>query len=223
MHGTPGKIAVIVPAYNEEGQIGAVLNVLKKVNLIEEIIVVNDGSSDKTSAVAKSYNVRVVDKEINEGKGAAMQAGIESTDADIIGFIDADLTGIMPGHIENLIKPILDDPELMMTVGIFTGGRLRTDLAQTIVPFISGQRVVRKEFLAGLPDLSKTGFGVEVVITKHAKQNKFKIKEVPLPNASQVMKEEKFGVLDGFKARMKMYGDIAKQYVADKNKPTKAP
>lgn len=213
----PDKVTIIVPAYNEEKQVGRILDVLRRVDVVDEIIVVNDGSKDRTSEVAKSYNVKVIDREKNGGKGAAMQAGIDATDADVIAFIDADLIGIKEEHIRNLIEPLLGESDVTMTVGRFIGGRLTTDLAQAVVPFISGQRAIRKEFLKGLPNLEKTGFGVEVVITQHAKQNKLKVKEVLIPDASQVMKEEKFGVVGGLKARMKMYGDIAKQVIARKD------
>lgn len=213
MEKKPGKIAVIVPAYNEEKQIGAVLDILTRIELVNEIIVVNDGSEDRTSDVARSYDVTVIDHQVNGGKGAAMQTGICATDADIILFIDADLIGLKQEHIDNLIRPLIEDPSLMMTVGKFTGGRLRTDLAQSLVPFISGQRAVKREFLSGLPNLADSGFGVEIIITQHAKQNKFKVEEIPMPEVSQVMKEEKFGVIKGFKTRMKMYGDLAKQVV----------
>lgn len=212
MSGKPAKITVTVPAYNEAERIGAVLSVLKRVHLIDEIVVVNDGSSDATSATARKYNVKVIDRKKNGGKGAAMQTAIaEVADADIILFIDADLIGITPQHIESLIYPLLEDPGLMMTVGKFAGGRIATDLAQAIVPSISGQRAMRKEFLVGLPDLSDTGFGVEIAITQHAKQNRFKVEEVLLQDATQVMKEEKLGFFAGLKARMRMYTDIAKQ------------
>ncbi len=223
MEKTPDKIVVIVPAYNEEKHIGGVLDILRNVNLIDEILVVSDGSSDNTAEVARSYDVRVVERQTNGGKGAAMKTGIEATDADIIAFIDADLIGITPEHITDLIQPLLINRELMMTVGKFTGGRLRTDLAQTIVPFISGQRAMRREVLKGLPDLESTGFGVEIAITQHAKQNNLKIEEVAFPDASQIMKEEKLGAVGGFKARMKMYGDIIKQLVTRKAGRKKAP
>lgn len=210
----PDKVAVIVPAYNEEKRIGNVLGVLTRISIINEVIVVNDGSKDRTSEVARSYNVTVIDRAVNGGKGAAMQTGIGATNADIIAFIDADLIGIKSEHIESLIEPLVSDTSLMMTVGRFTRGRLSTDLAQAVLPFISGQRAIRREFLSGLPNLEDTGFGVEVVITQHAKQNKLQVKEVLIPEATQVMKEEKLGIFGGLKARMKMYGEIAKQVLS---------
>jgi glycosyltransferase involved in cell wall biosynthesis len=213
------KIAVIVPAYNEEQRVGSVLEVLRQVDAVDEIIVVNDGSSDGTSSAARTYaGVRVIDRERNGGKGAAMQTGLDETSADIITFIDADLVGMTISHIESLILPLAEDPDLMMTVGVFKGGRVATDLAQAIVPVISGQRAVRREFFEGLGRMDEMGFGVEIAITKHAKQNDYKAIEVVLPEVSQVMKEEKMGLVPGLKTRMKMYSDIAKQIVAKPEK-----
>lgn len=221
-HKTINKITAIVPAYNEEERIGTVLSVLKTVPIIDEVIVVNDGSSDNTSSAARSFGVAVHDRRENGGKGAAMQTGIEAAqESDILLFIDADLIGMTPQHIEDLVQPLLKDSELMMTVGKFAGGRLSTDLAQAIVPMISGQRAVKRSFLEGLHDLSETGFGVEIAITQHAKRNKYKVEEILLADASQVMKEEKLGFVDGQRARMRMYWDIVRQVVA--RKPARKP
>lgn len=214
----PDRIAAIVPAYNEEHQLGAVLEVLTKIDEIDEIIVVNDGSKDQTSAVARSYGVKVIDKETNAGKGAAMQTGIDSTDADIILFVDADLLGLKEKHIKDLLDPLIQDDKLMMTVGRFVGGRLSTDLAQALVPTITGQRAIRRAFFEGMPDLSDTGFGVEIAITQHARRQGYKVEEVLIREVSQVMKEEKLGKISGFKARLKMYSDILKQVARNKKK-----
>ena len=218
MSANVGRVAVIVPAFNEEGQIGRVLEVLTRAKIVDEVVVINDGSSDNTSQVAKSYGAKVIEHEQNSGKGASIQTGIDNVDAEIIMFIDADLVGLKEEHINSMVKPLEEDPELMMTVGKFIGGRARTDLAQAFVPSISGQRAVKKEFLKELPDLNDTGFGVEVVITQHAKKHKMKTKEVLIPEVTQVMKEEKMGILGGVKARFKMYGDIAKQMVPKKER-----
>ncbi|MCL6472120.1 MAG: glycosyltransferase family 2 protein [Firmicutes bacterium] len=218
MANSPERIAAIVPAYNEENQLGAVLKVLTRIDEIDEIIVVNDGSIDQTSAVARSYGVKVIDKEVNAGKGAAMQTGINSTDADILLFIDADLLGLEERHIRDLLNPLISDKKLMMTVGRFVGGRLATDLAQALVPTITGQRAVRRAFFEGLSDLSDTGFGVEIAITQHARRQGYKVEEVLISEVSQVMKEEKLGKIAGFRARLKMYADILKQIARNSKK-----
>lgn len=61
-------------------------------------------------------------------------------------FLDADLIGLKPVHIENLVAPVVKDMA-DMTVGIFYSGRNITDLAQKLMPFLSGQRCVKREIL----------------------------------------------------------------------------
>jgi len=205
------SIAAIIPAYNEEKNIAPILEVLKNVNFLDHILIVDDGSKDKTARIAKEAGFEVLELKENQGKGAALQAGIEKLrdkNADIYMFIDADLVGLKAKHLEELIEPLFEDRSLSMTIGKFKGGRKRTDWAQYIIPTISGQRVLTKELVEALPDMSKSGFGTEVLITKTAKKNSFKTKEVILQNITQVMKEEKIGFRKGFTHRLKMYLDM---------------
>lgn len=209
------NISAIVPAFNEEGRIQEVISILKLVDLIDEIVVVNDGSTDKTAEVSKNFGARVVNLSENSGKGGALAAGVKSTLSDILLFIDADLIGLKPHHIISLLQPVISG-ETDMTLGVFTSGRLRTDLSQQIFPFISGQRVLRRSFIEQANDLADSRYGVEICITKHAKRLGIKTLEVHLEDMTHVMKEEKLGYSKGLIARMKMYRDILNYYRADK-------
>ncbi len=202
------SIALIIPAFDEEERIGDVIAAAKSVPLIDDIVVVNDGSTDSTAQVAREAGVRVVNLPANHGKGYAMQRGIKAVDADILVFSDADIMGLSGEHFELLIEPLLNDGELMMTVGKFSGGRLRTDLSQNLIPSISGQRAIKRELIKGLPDLSTTRFGAEIAITRHAKAREAKVLEVTLNDLTHVMKEEKLGVVKGLSARLKMYQEM---------------
>ncbi|KUO52285.1 MAG: glycosyl transferase family 2 [Desulfitibacter sp. BRH_c19] len=203
------KVTAVIPAYNEETNIGNVLKVLVGINLLDEIIVVDDGSSDGTAEIAKSYGIEVIKLRENLGKGGAMMVGAKAATHPILLFLDADLIGLKVEHISNLIQPVIEDG-YMMTVGIFEHGRIATDLAQFLAPFLSGQRVVQKELFSKVSNLDATRFGVEVALTKYAKDNHFPVKEVILKDMTHVMKEEKLGLVKGFVARMKMYWEIAK-------------
>jgi glycosyltransferase involved in cell wall biosynthesis len=86
------RISVIVPAYNAERYMVKCLTCLKKQTISpDEIIVVNDGSSDGTSRIAKSFrSVRVIDHPINKGIAAARNTGVKNSSGDIVAFLDSD-------------------------------------------------------------------------------------------------------------------------------------
>ena len=203
------KVTVVIPAYNEENNIGNVLKILVGINILDEIIVVDDGSIDSTAEIADSYEIRVIRLEENLGKGGAMMKGAQLASHPNILFLDADLVGLKEEHIIKLIQPVIKE-DYAMAVGVFEHGRIATDLAQFLAPFLSGQRIVRKELFAQMSNLDATRFGVEVALTKYAKDNNLPVKEVVLKDLTHVMKEEKLGLIRGFVARMKMYWEIAK-------------
>lgn len=178
--------------------------------VIDEIIVVSDGSQDGTARVARTYpRVKVIELERNVGKGGAMMAGVRHTDADVILFLDADLIGLRRSHVKALLDPVLNG-EAEMTLGVFDEGRLATDLAQRLAPQLSGQRAVRRELLDRVPGLDSVGFGVEMALTRYADRHGVKVVRVPLRNVAQVMKEEKAGLWRGLRARARMYWEIIK-------------
>ncbi|MCY0884859.1 MAG: glycosyltransferase family 2 protein [Firmicutes bacterium] len=204
------RVAAVVPAYNEAEHIGAVLAVLRAVPELSEVIVVSDGSTDNTAEVARAYGARVVELPENLGKGAAMKAGAEEARADVIVFLDADLVGLTPAHVRDLLAPVLAG-ETDATVGIFEGGRPSTDLAQAMAPFLSGQRAVRREIMARVDHLDEARFGVELKLHRQLKRMGKEPRAVILKDVTQVLKEEKMGLVKGFAARMRMYWEILRE------------
>src|SRR4029079_16170120 len=110
-------LSVIVPVYNEEQTIGAVIDRIRAVNLgsIEkEIIVANDGSSDGTRRAIDEGpwrddpTVRILHSPINLGKGAAVRLGLQHATGDVVLTQDADLE-LDPGEYGTLLAPILND------------------------------------------------------------------------------------------------------------------
>ncbi len=201
------KVAAIVPAYNEEQTIGAVVHALQRSPLISEVIVVSDGSIDRTVQRARRAGASVIELDTNVGKGGAMKIGADQTEADILLFIDADLVGLRNEHIRLLVSPVLSNNS-EMTVGVFEDGRFATDLAQKIAPFLSGQRAVRRDLFQLIPELEDSRYGVEVALSRFADKNNSRVTVVHLHDLSQLMKEEKQGFFKGFCARMKMYWEI---------------
>ncbi|WP_461368462.1 glycosyltransferase family 2 protein [Candidatus Darwinibacter acetoxidans] len=203
------RVAAIVPAYNEEQTIGPVIEALLECRRLEEIIVVSDGSDDRTAEVARRYPVKVLELEQNVGKGGAMKAGANETNCEVLLFVDADLVGLHTEHIEALLEPVLSG-RTAMSIGVFSEGRRSTDLAQKLAPALSGQRAVRKDLFDQVPNLERSGYGVEIALTQYAERHNVEIVRVPLPTVSQVMKEEKRGLVEGMRARLKMYWEIVR-------------
>ena len=188
-------ISIIIPAYNEELKIKDTLESIKNIKEIDEIIVVDDGSSDKTSEVAKSVQsdkINVITQSQNRGKGYALNNGLKEAmkKADIIGFLDGDL-GSSAGEVEKLIIPILND-ECDVTIAKFPPDKKKgglgfvKNLAKNSVyemtgveltSTLSGQRIFKKEVLEIFDEIP-FGYGVEVGMTIDILKNNFRIKEV---------------------------------------------
>lgn len=207
------KVAAIIPAFNEETTIGDVITTLTQVDLVAEIVVVSDGSDDQTAEVAERLGAKVIVHRENQGKAAAMKTGFEVTVSPVVLFLDADLIGLAPMHVRSLLLPVLRG-EADMTVGIFDEGRITTDLAQLLAPYLSGQRGVRREIVEEMfrheIDADVCRFGIEVALTRHINNRGYRTVEVPLEEMSHRMKEEKLGLVKGVKARIKMYYEILK-------------
>ena len=204
-------VSVVIPALNEEETVSEIVSLLASIQLVDEIIVVCDGCTDNTAQFAKTSGARVIELSQNIGKGGAMMVGVRAASNDVILFLDADLLGLTEECVINLVTPVLRG-NADMTVGIFEKGRMATDLAQTVAPFLSGQRAVKRSLLEGMSDLDASRFGVEIALTRFAVEKDMAVEEVVLKDMSHRMKEEKLGLVKGVAARMRMYWEIA-QYM----------
>ncbi len=214
-------ISAIVPAYDEAERIGAVLRALMRAPSIGEVLVVDDGSKDGTAERALAYGVRVLRLTPNQGKAAALDRGVRAARGDVLLFVDADLRGLTPAHVESLVRAYEREKPSVMVVGLMRDGRARTDLAQWVAPCLSGQRVLERGLWELMPRPEALGFGVEVVLPKLARRAGRRTVRVPLHGVTQVTKEEKLGKGRGAVARLRMYGQIAR-FLASPQCPAEA-
>lgn len=201
--------SVVIPAFNEARRIRRVIDVARRAQGVREVVVVDDGSKDATARMAAAAGARVVRLPDNLGKGAAMLAGAEVVNTDVVVFLDADLLGLTPQLVAALARPVVSG-EAEMAIGVFDSGRTATDLAQLIAPNLSGQRAMRVESFLSIPGVAEARFGVEILLSSYAKEAGLKVAKVSFPGVTQVMKEEKLGFWRGFGMRLRMYWDIVR-------------
>jgi glycosyltransferase involved in cell wall biosynthesis len=202
---------VLIPALDEAATIGTVVRIARTA-AIGAVLVIDDGSSDGTAEAAAAAGAEVLRLDENVGKGGALAAGARSRDEAVVVLLDADLTGLTTRHVRALARPVLER-RADMTRGVFVGGRWATALAQRMLPVLNGQRALLREGLLAVPGLDDSRYGVEVAIGDHAKAEGWHTLDVPLPGVSQVVKEEKRGVVRGVLIRLRMYAEIVWAYL----------
>jgi len=193
-------VSIIIPVYNEERTIQEILTRVESVDLPnwkKEIIVIDDGSIDKTKTILRKWEkkVTVIYKAKNEGKGSAVSIGLSKVTGDIILIQDADLE-YSPKDYVTLFAPF-DNPQVHVVYGSrFLGSHLSTMYlyaqGNKFVTFITnilyntnitdmetGYKVVKREVIDGLTLKSKR-FDMEPEITAKILKKGYQIYEVPI-------------------------------------------
>jgi glycosyltransferase involved in cell wall biosynthesis len=221
--------AAIVPIYNEELNVSGVLKVLHAASILDEIILVDDGSSDKTveilkQAAAVDRRMQVVQHDKNRGKGQAIFSGWAATTASIILLLDADLKNLTPDHIQALLAPVIEH-QTDMTLGLFRGGHFSTDLSHRLTPFLTGQRGLRAEILKYVSSEAAAGYGFDVALTMAAGQHNYRTRVVILRGVwhpSSEFRTER-GFWRGILWKFRMYGQIMRAwYISTRGRYPKA-
>jgi glycosyltransferase involved in cell wall biosynthesis len=211
-------IAAILPTFNEELNVSGVLEVLHTSSILDEIILVDDGSSDNTvnilyQAAVHDDRIQVIQHDRNLGKGQAIFSGWAATCAPILLLLDADLKNLTPDHIYALLEPVIDH-RADMTLGLFRGGHFNTDFSHWLTPFLTGQRGLRAELLKFVSREASAGYGFEVALTMAAHQNGYRKRFVSLKGVwhprSEARAERGFWFGAYWKARM--YGQIIRAW-----------
>jgi len=145
------RVSVCIPARNEAGTVGPIVQAIVDgltaegggIALVDEVVVVDDGSVDQTASIAAGAGARVVSTgSSGGGKGQAMRASLEAADGDIIAFVDADVTNFAPHFVTGLLGPLLTDDSVSLVKGFYQrplhgapdgGGRVTELMAKPVI------------------------------------------------------------------------------------------
>jgi glycosyltransferase involved in cell wall biosynthesis len=218
------SISIIVPAYNEEATIKRVLTLLlEKVPDLGEVIVVDDGSTDKTAAVVEAFSsdfpvVRCIRQIKNSGKTAALRTGFSQSTGDVVVVQDADLE-YDPGDIPSLVEPIISQRADVVYGSRFMVKRaarvlyFRHYIANRFLTFLldlftdmnfsdveTGYKAFRGEIIRNMIIEAK-GFGFEIEVTAKIQKLECRVYEVPISYYGRTYTEgKKIGLKDGLMA-----------------------
>ncbi|TYO95608.1 glycosyltransferase family 2 protein [Desulfallas thermosapovorans] len=211
------RVVALIPAFNEEKYIGATVASLAALPEVNEIVVVDDASTDRTAQLAAAAGARVISMPRNSGKGAALNRGSADINAGVIMLLDGDL-GETAREARWLLEPVLAG-QADMTVARFPPPRrkggfgLVKGLARKGIKFytglemqspLSGQRVMTRQVMEKLLPFA-SGYGVEVGLTIKAVRAGFKVLEVPV----QMTHAETGRDLKGFWHRGRQFCHVA--------------
>ncbi len=213
------KLSVIIPCYNEKATIKEVVNRVKRTHWSKEIIIVDDGSTDGTKQLLetmKSQDLKVIFQPINQGKGAAIKAGLSQSTGNYIIIQDADLE-YDPEDWEALIKPIQKGVARVVYGSRFTGKHRNmffchwfgnkfltfiTDLLYntTISDMETGYKIFASDIIKSIR-LRSNRFDFEPEVTAKILKKGVRIYEVPISYAGREFREgKKITWKDGFVA-----------------------
>jgi glycosyltransferase involved in cell wall biosynthesis len=202
------KVSAIIAAYNEQDTIADVVRCAEGHPLVDEIIVVDDGSSDATVERAKTTSAKVISMEKNSGKADAMGRGVQAARNHTILFLDADILGLTHEMITLTVTPVLTG-----RCGMFVAIRDRRTYWMNrllyFIPVLGGERALTKDIWRLVPRIYRKGFQIEIALNYYTKRSGHTMSFGVMPGLSQVIKEKKRGFWLGLIQRIKMCGEVA--------------
>lgn len=156
-------LSVIIPVYNEERTVSSIVEIVRTWGKASEIIVVNDGSTDKTDAALQQFKntISLLSYKTNRGKGYALFRGVEKCKGEIVMFLDGDVVGLTHKDLDAMMRPVVGGKaDMVIGVARFWG-------VGSFEPFndVSGERVLyRNVLLPHLAALRHADRGAEFLI-----------------------------------------------------------
>ncbi|MBI2485270.1 glycosyltransferase [Candidatus Uhrbacteria bacterium] len=206
------SLTIVIPAYNEEATVGDVAAAVKNAPLVEEVLVVSDGSTDRTVQRAHMAGARVIELLARGGKGHAMCVGVEAAHTAFVMFLDADIYGITHEHVQKLFEPV-ERGQAVMSVGLRDRGALLVALMR-LLPLVSGERCLSRTLFLSCPSGQLSGYRVEIALNALCREKGGRIQAILLTGVRIRTKVAKVGWRRGLWQYVRMWGQVAGALVA---------
>jgi glycosyltransferase involved in cell wall biosynthesis len=210
------QITCMIPFYNEEDRVLQVLNVVTQIKGINQIICIDDGSTDNTSRQIQTHwpQVTLVCLATNQGKAAAIREGVKLAANETILLMDADLQSIEQAEVEKAIRAIVHhNLDMLILRRINAPWFVKFDRGDTL---LSGERLVKRKDLAHILNTQQVShYQVELAINLYMQKHKRNVGWMPW-SATNTYKAKKIGLVKGYKKEFKMFTDIV-MYAGLKN------
>lgn len=204
------KLSVIIPVYNEERTVSSIVEIVRTWGRADEIILVNDGSTDATLAALVQFkkSIKLITYKTNRGKGYALARAITESSGEILLFLDGDVVGLTHTDLDAMLKPMTARRAEMVL------GLARFWNAGGFEPFneITGERVVfKRNVVKYIEQMKDVGYGVELLLNDLHKNKK--VISVRLPHVFILGKLEKQSVPDALLTYIKEARELVTQAV----------
>lgn len=206
------SVVAIIPAFNEEATIADVVRPLVVSELIDEVFVISDGSTDATKERALEAGACVHELPRTGGKGEAMQHAVMHTEAEVIVFFDADLIGLTTEHAESLLLPVINGGRFM-NVGIRDRGPFFSWLSHHL-PLISGERAMRRSVFDAVPPEYMHGFMVETALNYYCRAHHLRYGAVKMNGLTFRRKYEKVSWPSAVVQYVRMFWQVSQAMLA---------
>ncbi|MBI2541658.1 glycosyltransferase [Candidatus Woesearchaeota archaeon] len=196
------KVAAIVPVYNEERTVGGVLNTLASSDRVNEIIIVDGASTDKSPEIINKFKkikkpkIYIINlKNRKGGKGMAIKIASKNLKSDIVMLFDSDLVNLTKEHVNKLVEPIINK-EASMVIGLRDKNNAIGNMLMPYFPLTGGERAFSSDVfmkIMGVPLIE--GWGLESVMNNYCKKKKLKVAKVKLDGMDHIgLQTKKFGL-----------------------------
>jgi glycosyltransferase involved in cell wall biosynthesis len=208
-------ISCIIPAYNEEKNISRVLDVVTTYSRFNEILVVDDGSDDRTTQIAKSYQqacpvLKVITLPKKNGKTGVIKRGVIESTGNLIVMLDSDLIGLTHKNMDSLILPVIHE-EVDQMILDRAGDRTPVWGWTNCAKYFGGERAFWKKDFLEIDIADNAGYLLEITNNLHYIRQGKKIRTVFCSNLYTVHQFNKLDMLTGTKHYLNMAVDIVKR------------